>query len=154
MAQLSVWLLYHNLADVSAARLLNALHCAVFVTCVAQGCRWPWACTTTSPTCVLLWPPALPPLLCWHDRHARATAADGAGLLLLQPPPPPPAAPAAGQLHGVSIGRTTLALQAGIVPEVLPELKTQLPIQLTSAALSTLLVLRRARTCGFPDIHV
>ncbi|KAI7843435.1 hypothetical protein COHA_002913 [Chlorella ohadii] len=31
---------------------------------------------------------------------------------------------------------------AGIVPEVLPELKTQLPIQLTSAALSTLLVLR------------
>lgn len=34
------------------------------------------------------------------------------------------------------------ALQAGIVPEVLPELKTQLPIQLTSAALSTLLVLR------------
>lgn len=44
------------------------------------------------------------------------------------------------RLDGLPLGFT--ALQAGIVPEVLPELKTQLPIQLTSAALSTLLVLR------------
>ncbi|PRW33911.1 hypothetical protein C2E21_7229 [Chlorella sorokiniana] len=42
----------------------------------------------------------------------------------------------------VAVGVYHNLADAGIVPEVLPELKTQLPIQLTSAALSTLLVLR------------
>lgn len=52
---------------------------------------------------------------------------------------PQPARPHLPLLHCTD---TPLLLQAGIVPEVLPELKTQVPIQLSSAALSTLLVLR------------